>query len=337
MVQSPTIADLNRDGQLDLIFADVDTPNLEFYWGGPDGSYGPSGHTRMQAQSASTVEVADLNADGWLDLILGGTYDHTQFGRPTRHGLILWGGPEGYDTARSQRLEAYESEEQAVADLNRDGFLDIVMSNYHGHTTRTIPVFIYWGGADGSYSSARRTSLPAESSLDLMVADFDRDHWLDLLVHNHIKDGDHGHGSNLYWGSPQGFDVRRRHWIQTFGVHFGVRRDIGNIYDRKLRETYESAPLEVPAGRTSVRLTWRASTPHGTGVRFQLRWARASGALPSAIWQGPGGADSYYDRSAMLRIEDGKQWMQYRAVLTTPDGGSTPVLEQVRVDLHPGK
>ena len=333
MVQTPTIADLNKDGHLDLVFPDVDSPNLEFFWGGANGTYGPERHTRMQVQSASTVEVADLNGDGWLDLVLGGTYDNTQFGRPTRHGVILWGGPDGYDNQRSQRLEAYESEEQVVADLNQDGFLDIVMSNYHGHTTRTIPVFIYWGGPDGTYSSARRTSLPAESSLALTVADFNRDRWLDLLVHNHIKDGDHGYGSHLYWGSPQGFDAGRRDWIQTFGVHFGAGRDIGNIYDRKLRETYESAPLEAPAGRTSARLSWSASTPHGTAVRFQARWARASEGLTSAAWHGPDGAGSYYDcPDATLSIPVGKQWMQYRAVLTTPDGGSTPVLERVRLD-----
>ena len=232
-------------------------------------------------------------------------------------------------------LEAYDSDEQAVADLNKDGYLDIVMTNYHGYTTRTIPFFIYWGGADGSYTEQRRTSLPAESSLRVSVADFNQDDWLDIVVFNHQERGDHTSGANIYWGGDEGFSPERSDWIQSFGVHFGERHDLGNIYTRRLDEEYISAPLMIPDGKYPSRLRWEAETPHGTSVRFQVRTAPTAEDLAHTSWTGPDGEGSYYLVSGAAlpaQILEG-HWLQYRAVLTTPDGGSTPVLTQVRLDV----
>ena len=67
---SVAIADLNKDGFLDLVFSDVDSENLDIFWGGP-GNYGPEKRTLLKVQPSATVEIADLNGDGWLDVILG--------------------------------------------------------------------------------------------------------------------------------------------------------------------------------------------------------------------------------------------------------------------------
>ena len=225
--QSPTIADLNKDGLLDLVFCDVDGPRLEIFWGTDRGTFSRSHHSALRVQPSSTVEVADLNADGWLDMIVGGGWDSEQFGRPTRHISIVWGSREGYSEDRMLRLEGYDPLEHAVADLNRDGFLDIVTSNYHAYFTRSIPAFIYWGSPEGSYSESRRAHLPAESSGALTVADFNQDGWDDIVVFNHLDQGDHGAGANIYWGSPQGYSADRRHWIQTFGPTSAPARTSG--------------------------------------------------------------------------------------------------------------
>ena len=163
------------------------------------------------------------------------------------HVSIVWGSSKGFQEDNILRLEGYDPLEHVVADLNKDGFLDIVMSNYHAYFTRSIPAFIYWGAADGIYSESRRSQVPAESSGALTVADFNQDSWLDIVVFNHLDNGDHSTGSNIFWGGPEGYSYSRRQWIQTFGPHFGTRRDIGNIYDRKLQESFVSAPIFVPA------------------------------------------------------------------------------------------
>ncbi len=333
MSQSANIADFNKDGFLDLIFPDVDRENLDIFWGSSSGDFGRDNHSLLKIHSASTVEIADLNADGWLDLILGGVYDMARHGRPMRHATLLWGGLKGFDLSRSLRLEAYESEEQSVADLNKDGYLDIVMTNYHGYTTRSLPCFIYWGGPDG-YSQSRRTGLPGESTLALTVADLNQDGWMDIVPFNHLRRGDHGVGTYIFWGSSEGYSFLRRHWIQTFGPHFSVRHDVGNIYHRRLEEAYCSPVLRVPPGKRPSRITWQARTPHGTAVKFQLRSGSTPEELGTADWEGPGGSGTDYDQPSTLPASPaGHGWFQYRAVLTTPDGGSTPVLEQVEIQV----
>ena len=331
--QSANIADFNKDGFLDLIFTDVDRDNIDIFWGSASGNYGEK-RRHLNVHSASTVEIADLNSDGWLDLVLGGVYDHERFGRPMQVATLLWGSPQGFAAENASQLEAYESEEQAVADLNRDGHLDIVMTNYHGYTTRSIPFFIYWGGPGGSYHESRRTSLPGESSLALSVLDLNRDGWLDIFVINHVQRGDHGAGAHIYWGGPEGFSTDRSHWLQTFGPHFSTRRDVGNIYHRRLEEEeYLSPTLRVPVDRTPCRLEWQARTPNGTAVLFQLRGAESKEGLSEASWIGVAGPGSYFTESpAQLHLLPAHSWLQYCAVLTTPDGGSTPVLDEVKIE-----
>ena len=327
-----SLADFNRDGFLDLVFTDVDAPNTEIFWGDESGSYDVKRRQHLKVHSASTAEIADLNADGWLDLILGAVYDPERFGRPMRKTTLLWGGSDGFSNRNSLVLESFESEEQAVADLNRDGFLDIVMTNYHGYTTRSLPVLIYWGGPDGSYSESRRATLPGESTLALSVADLNQDGWMDLIVVNHVERGDHAVGTNIFWGGEKGYSYSRRDWVQSFGPHFSTSHDVGNIYHRRLEEEYFSAPLEFREGMRPGRLEWTARTPHGTAVRYQIRSAVSAEALEQAAWKGPGGSESYFDKpGSEIRVGEKDRWLQYRVLFTTPDGGSTPVLEEVRL------
>ena len=230
-------------------------------------------------------------------------------------------------------LEAYDSLEQSVADLNRDGYLDIVMTNYHAYLTRTIPAFIYWGAADGTYSASRRTHLPAESSSALTVADLNQDRWMDIVVFNHLARADHSVGAKLYWGGPEGYSSARMHWVPTFGPHFGVRRDIGNLYTRRLEEQYISQPLQCPVDKTPSRLGWKSRTPHGTSLGFQLRSASIRTELAKADWHGPDGPESYYEKpGASLEVPADHHWVQYRVLFNTPDGGSTPVLDEVMIE-----
>lgn len=334
--QGVTIADWNRDGFLDLAFPDSDTDHLELFWGGPDG-YGRHRYEKLRIHSAGPVETADLNGDGWLDLVMGGSYDQDKFGKPSRILSLLWGGPRGFSTARSVQLEGYEAEEQTVADFNRDGVLDIATSNYHAYVTRSLPFFVYWGAAGGDYANHRRTALPAESSSALSSGDFNQDGWLDLVVFSHLVRGDHGVGAHLYWGGPDGFSVERRDWLPTFGPHYSVRRDVGNVYDRRLEERYVSEAVACPAGVSRAALLWTAETPHGSAVAFQVRTAASQETLADAAWLGPQGAagQEFTASGGAFDVPEGHAWIQYRACLRTPDGGPTPVLHEVTLEAHP--
>ena len=303
--------------------------------GNLESGYRQENHTVLKIQPTSSPEIADLNGDGWLDLIFGGGWDPTRFGRPTRKAILVWGSRDGFSSDRITEIEAFDSLEQAVADLNRDGHLDIVMTNYHAYHTRTLPAFIYWGGDGGLLQR-----VPAHQPAGGILQRLDRRRHEPGLVAGPGGLQPSGEGGTTRWAATSigegadGYSYDRRHWFQTFGPHFGRLRDVGNIYDRRLREEYVSAVLEAPAGKSPGRLRWKALTPHGTGVQFQVRSASSRAALESSPWRGPEGpASTFQESGAALRLPAGEGWLQYRAILTTPDGGSTPVLQEVAIDV----
>ena len=331
---SNVIADLNRDGYLDLIFPDEYFGNLHIFWGGPDGFTEARSWSRFV--SAGSLELADLNGDGYLDFVIAGGFNPETKSRNTKT-RIFWGTPAGTPSFDGvTELEAYQSLECAIADLNRDGYLDLVLSNYMSDSTRSLPLFIYWGGKGGRYSNSNRTDLPADSSAGIQTVDLNRDGYPEIIVHNHLRDGNHAINSYIYWNGPKGFDKDRRTEIPNFGPHFSQMTDPGNLYTRKLEEEYQSAPISVPPGKQLQALMWKAEGPHGARLKFQLRGSRTRDGLPSAKWEGPQGAGSWYEASgASLSGSPSQQpWIQYRALFTSPDGGEWPVLSEVEVRLR---
>jgi hypothetical protein len=130
----------------------------------------------------------------------------------------------------------------------------------------------------------------------------------------------------IYWGGRDGFSVERRLMIPSYGPHPVNIRDMGNSYDRGLYEDYFSSPHAIASGKSPATISWKAQTPHGTAVKFQVRLAETRDGLASAAWS------DWFDKSGATidRPATGK-WMQYRARLTTPNGAATPYLTSVTI------
>lgn len=339
-----TVADLNRDGQLDLIFPLLDTAQAQIRWGGPKG-FSASRVTLLETNGASQGTVADLDHDGWLDVVFtSGIMGKRLPGQPVVGGTgvqgttrnsssyIYWGSPAGDFKVRNQ-LESYNALDVTVADLNRDGHLDLAFSNYLSDTTRELPAFIYWGDGTRGYSERRRTLLDAASSASMDALDLNRDGWLDLVVTNHQRNFSHVSGTNIYWGGAKGYSNDRRTLLPTIGAHLDAMADAGNIYTRAYEWDYVSAPIEAAAGAAFSLLRWKAEMLPGTGVKFQVRSAESSAGLTSAPWTGPDGPGSFYTTSGMRLAGDvsGHRWISYRAVLTSVDGANSARLSEVEI------
>ena len=167
----------------------------------------------------------------------------------------------------------------------------------------------------------------------VVIADLNQDGYPDIVFSNHSLEGNHKTNSFIYWGASDGFSPGRKTELPAVGPHNMFSVDIGNLYTRKLEEEYQSAPYHSEEELRLDRLEWRAETPFGTGVRFQVRTADSKEALEHAKWGGPGGESSYWLTSGDRMRESMKnwRWMQYRVFLTTPDGGNTPRLHEVSV------
>ncbi|OFX16387.1 MAG: hypothetical protein A2Z18_03365 [Armatimonadetes bacterium RBG_16_58_9] len=178
--------------------------------------------------------------------------------------------------------------------------------------------------------------MPAESSAGIQTIDLNRDGYPEIVVHNHLKQGDHSISSYVYWNGPSGFDKDRRTELPVFGPHFSQMVDPGNLYTRALEEEYISAPIKLPSGRRAQRISWKGESPCGSRLKFQVRSAGESDGLAKAKWSGPGGEGSFYETSGseMLGLSPEDRWLQYRAVFTSVDGGEWPTLTQVEIDLR---
>ena len=131
--EQAAIADLDLDGFSDLIFLDSEYRDegwqsmLRIYPGGPDGPQ-PQRRTRVLTHPVlQDLKVADFDRDGFLDVLaVSQVYDQ----KPetlAKCGTIHYGSREGFKDFRTQSFSAYGNN-SLVADVNRDGFLDILFN-----------------------------------------------------------------------------------------------------------------------------------------------------------------------------------------------------------------
>jgi hypothetical protein len=201
------MADLNQSGYPDIVITrDQSLRIFPGGAGGPDpqlyidlelpGSPDPWSHIIMQ------VHVADFNRDGSLDLLATvQTYDD----KPetmARSTTIFWNSPEGFSSENHQVLPTYAPGQAHLADVDNDGYLDIVMSDKRGH------IQIWHGGPNG-YSEDRVSivdiDVPKISSIN--SADLNGDGWLDLIasISSHYERGQES--VYIFRGGPEGYSI----------------------------------------------------------------------------------------------------------------------------------
>ena len=331
------IGDLNRDDWLDIIFSTTNN-QVVIYWNSPLGFHRDR-KIALPGRVSASVEVADLNRDGFLDVIVPNLYDadpspnkpQSFGGSPEGDTFIYWGGSGGYDVSRRIILPSVGNSDVAVADLNGNGLLDMVLTSYHAGYTRSHPSTIYWNSSNG-FNASRATQLPTNSASGVHVNDFDRNGHADILFACHSKEGNHRNDSFLYWGSQAGFSTERRTLLPGLGPHH-LTSDAGHVYDRGNRYDYVSPPFDAGSRTRPESISWDGSTPFNTALEFQVRWADTREALTAAPWNGPKGSKSYYTESGASLVSgtSGARWMQYKASLVSPGSASSPVLRSVSI------
>jgi hypothetical protein len=281
-----TSGDLNQDGYPDLIFSnwlDQYPPmshNVDsyIYWGGPDG-FKNQRRTGLPTRGAVGVSVADLNYDGYLDLVFSnqrsGSYEHPTY---TIDSYIYWGGPGGYSVSRRTALPTLGSLSNAVADLNGDGYLDIVFANSTDGVTVDVDSYIYWGGP-GGYSPANRTGLPVQRAVGVSAIDLNQDGYLDLIFSNTTDGAFSDIDSYIYWGGPEGYNPVRRTGLLTIGAYDNTAADLNGdghldlIFSNRYHSEYGiCCDFKVPS-----YIYWGSTAGYTTTARSELPTVGAVG------------------------------------------------------------
>ncbi len=181
---------------------------IQVYWGSQDGFQTDRVWT-IPFTSGYESTAADLNRDGYTDLIAinSGHAGEVALKNPHLGVNIFWGDRDGFNLDKRRTvLREFNLGTSNVADLNRDGYLDLVLGQFDpSRPGRQTELIVYYGGENG-FARDRRVAIEAPGrSISTVLADFNRDGWLDVAVNSYYKNL-----VRIFWGGHDGFSSKRQ-------------------------------------------------------------------------------------------------------------------------------
>jgi Bacterial Ig-like domain (group 3)/FG-GAP-like repeat len=184
--QSLAVADLNRDGKLDVVVANGDSNTVGVLLGNGDGTLRPAITYSSGGLSPRSVAVADVNGDGKPDLVVANCGSGCGGGTEVAVVSVLLGNGDGtFQPAVAYDSGGYVAESVVVGDVNADGKPDLIVANQCAGSVNcgngTVGVLL--GNGDGTFQPAVAYDS-GRTTLSVAVGDVNADGKLDLLVVN---------------------------------------------------------------------------------------------------------------------------------------------------------
>ena len=220
------VADFNRDGYLDLFFTCMGNPsNLDMLKKSTGILYGSKkGFSKNRLIYIETFAVfgasADVNKDGYLDILL--TDQRNKI-------LIYLGGDDGYSNESIWEVPCKGLAHAGtvnIADLNNDGFLDLIVGTM-GHYSRIKDTFtIFYGSAGGYDPENSQKYYGGYSPIGTAVADFNRDGNLDVVITGYSSPTERVIPAQLFWGNGKTLDLNNPVNLPSMGSAEAVQVDL---------------------------------------------------------------------------------------------------------------
>lgn len=187
-----TVADVNKDGKLDLVVAanSYYSNTIGVLLGNGDGTFQPVVTFASGGGYPGTIVVTDVNGDGVPDIVVAnssGCYGCSDGGRVAvllGNGIGSFQPPAVYSSGGYNNFNGVSL---AVADLDGDGKLDIAVTNACGNSTDCSEdgtVGILLGNGNGTFQPATTYGTGGRIAGSLAVGDVNGDKKPDLLVAN---------------------------------------------------------------------------------------------------------------------------------------------------------
>lgn len=201
-------ADLDNDGDQDLVITTIDSPRYYLYMNNGDGTFSEEAVSRGAAladngnRAGFSVAFGDIDNDGYTDIHLTewlNTYDTPETTNNPNHARMLRNrGDEapGYfedvtvqagvdlaitteaTTGISNTTRPIYSFASAIADLDGDNWSDLIVAGDYGTTQ------LFWNDGDGTFTEGTVSSgigFPG-NAMGLAVSDIDGDADLDVFI-----------------------------------------------------------------------------------------------------------------------------------------------------------
>lgn len=274
------LGDLNGDGFTDLVVVNgrngvKSNLNSFIYWGSSQG-FSTVRRSELPTLGGMGAAVGDLNGDGYPEIVFansaGGSDQSSGY---ENMSFLYWGSEYGFSIERRQFLPTAAAVDVAIADLDRDGFPEIVFAN-EGRGAHLGGAMIYWGDAGGIYSAERRTVLPGQRSSALALVDLNGDQIPEIILANRYRplmreSGDRSEWdtdvdsesiySFVFWGSSQGYTAERCLELPTVAASSVVAGDLNQdgLPDLVFANGPQKSGHAAPGPGTGSPIFWNSS------------------------------------------------------------------------------
>ena len=189
------IADMNGDGDLDIIIGTIREPNKLFLNDGdanPFDSAGDGLDIGTDEDDTRAIVVGDIDNDGDLDVIagngLGNAFYLPRYGAVQSNKLYLNDGDlspfDQLTTGIPIGAEKNPTSSLGLSDIDNDGYLDLVVGNDSGIRNR-----LYLNDSDNGHFSATsfgyHLGIESDNTLAIELGDLDNDGYTDVLTGNY--------------------------------------------------------------------------------------------------------------------------------------------------------